>query len=121
MKTKKLFLRLPVLVYLIVGILLSSWYFSATAIAQTKKIQVSPIDLLWSDASKSFAASYTVYNHSETTQELSSIIVFKSAKVKWWRGVKLPIIAPKSSETFSLSFPAYIMLKNNYESIYVNL
>ena len=111
MKTKKLFLRLPVLVYLIVGILLSSWYFSATAIAQTKKIQVSPIDLLWSDASKSFAASYTVYNHSETTQELSSIIVFKSAKVKGGVGLSYRSSHQKVPKHFHFLFRLISCLK----------
>jgi len=47
--------------------------------------------------------------------------VFKSEKVKWWRGAPLPEIPPNTAQKFVLSFPAYIMLKNNYDSIYVNL
>lgn len=121
MKAKKIVAKRTVLMIIFIALVILNGLFSGSLLAQTKKIQVSPIDVFWNEDTKSFAASYTVFNHSETDQELSSIIVFKSTKVKWWRGALLPKIESKSSQKFSLSFPAYIMLKNDYESIYINL
>jgi tetratricopeptide (TPR) repeat protein len=90
--------------------------------SQSKKpIRVSPVAISWNAESKAFNAEYTIFNDSKQDRELSAIITFQSTKVRWWRGAVLPEIKAGASERFSISFPAYILLKNDYREISVKL
>jgi WD40 repeat protein/tetratricopeptide (TPR) repeat protein len=94
----------------------------STSLAQTKKpIRVSPVVITWDAQARAFNADYTIYNDTHKDRELSIIIVFQSENIKWWRGAILPKVKAKSRERFVLSFPAYILLKNNYRGISVKL
>jgi hypothetical protein len=96
--------------------------FVTSAPGKSKKpIYVSPVIITWDAQAKAFNADYTVTNNSKKDRELAAIITFQSTTVRWWRGGVLPVVKAGSSGSFAVSFPAYILLKNDYREISVKL
>jgi peptide/nickel transport system substrate-binding protein len=86
-----------------------------------KPVRVSPVIITWDSQAKAFNADYTIFNDSDRDRELATIITFQSNKVRWHRGAVLPMIKAGSKERFAITFPAYILLKNNYREISIKL
>jgi hypothetical protein len=64
--------------------------FPMASICAAPKVSISPLAITWNAQTSSFEAHYWVLNDSDSTQQLSTIIVFQAENVKWWRGVALP-------------------------------
>jgi hypothetical protein len=113
----KLSLFLILIVLFICGPLMTS-----TFAAQGEKATISALDIEWNEESQVFDAFFFVKNPTIAEVELSGIILFKAKdEERAWRGFRMPTIPADNLRFFKVSFSPGFLLKNDYNSIAVNI
>lgn len=102
----------PIVVFLII-------FFMITGDLAAKSISISPLTIKTGNGKHRFATIFDLTNRTNRHQALAALIVFKNDRVKWWRGVRLPLLGPGDSQKYHLQFNSRLILAMDFEDIYV--
>ncbi len=80
-------------------------------------VSTSPIRVSWNAENQDFEFFFTIKNQGSKPAELQAILLLKGGVERRWRGVKLPVVPPKSELDFSFSLPAAFLLKAPFRQL----
>lgn len=102
----------PCVVFLII-------FFMITGDLAAKSISISPLTIKTVNGKHRFATIFDLTNRTNRNQALAALIVFKNHRVKWWRGVQLPLLGSGDTQKYHLQFNSRLILAMDFEDIYV--